>query len=141
MRKLIIKYFALSYIFTYKNKMYSYVRASTPITIAFCIMVSLVSDSDYPILSGNDFVGLGLLIIALFFGFVYFSHFPVKYNELDESQRWQYRNYTSQNLIPKIERAGFVELSSVKKRLKEFLPLIINVLTVLFTVLFVYFQK
>lgn len=141
MRKLIIKYFALNYIFTYKNKLYSYVRASTPITIAFCTMVLLVSDADYPILSGNDFISLGLLITALFFGFVYFSHFPVKYNELDESQKWQYGNYVQKEEMSQREYMEWLIIDAKQKNQKQTLPLAINIITVVATILFIYYNK
>ncbi len=77
-RKFAIKYFALGY----PSGM---LRASTiiyPLVVINGILVILLKSPSY--------FALSLLGIAVYFGFVYFRYYPVKFSELDKFQKYQY---------------------------------------------------
>ena len=91
MRKWLVKNFALDYMVSIFGKTYNAPRASRIIYPAFVItgIANLLNDN-WP--TPTLFVWFMYLLTAtsLFFGFVYFRFFPVKWEELDEFQKFQY---------------------------------------------------
>lgn len=96
MRKLIIKHFALDYIAIIFGQRTNWVRAANIIFPLFCINgVYSIKTETYPLETTIGIILLALLVIALFFGFVYFKLYPVKWEELDRMQKWQYGHAAS----------------------------------------------
>lgn len=91
MRKILVKHFVLDYWFIIFGRRFSAPRASRIIFPLMCITGYLVSiNKKYP---EPDFIIWCLYILlalALFFGFVYFRIKPAKWEELDDSQKFQY---------------------------------------------------
>lgn len=86
MRKFIVKHFALSYSIKIGKWNISAVRASRIIFPLFVATGFALTYTGWNIVT----ILLGVLtIISLFLGFVYFEIFPVKYRELDPSQKKQ----------------------------------------------------
>lgn len=91
MRKFLVKHFVLDYWFILFGRRFSAPRASRIIYPLMLLTGSLVAvNPNYP---KPDFC-LWLLYLttatALFFGFIYFRIKPAKWDELDESQKFQY---------------------------------------------------
>lgn len=91
MRKFIVRNFALGYYVKMFGKVWGAPRASR---IIFPLMVitgvlNLYNES-YPTPNLYVTVSLVLTALALFFGFFYFRWFPVRYSELDFSQKIQF---------------------------------------------------
>ena len=82
-RKLIVKYFALNYI----GKKLTGLRAGTIILPLVIINGLITAFYDF------NLIAFFPLAIALYFGFVYFIGNPVKWNELDKSQKFQYGSW------------------------------------------------
>lgn len=82
-RKLIVKYFALNYI----GKKFTGLRAGVIILPLFIINGLVTAFYDFNLLVFFP------LAIALYFGFVYFIGNPIKWNELDKSQKFQYGSW------------------------------------------------
>lgn len=86
-----MKHFVLDYRLKIFGKMYNAPRASR---IIFPIMVITgyfaVTNPNYPTPTSFVWFLYTLLTIALFFGFVYFRINPVKWEELDDFQKFQY---------------------------------------------------
>ena len=99
MRKLLIKHFVLDYMFTIFGTTFNAPRASRIIFPIFVITGWFcVTNDNYP----TPYLGLWLLylltVIVLYFGFIHFRFFKVKYKELDEFQKWQYGLYKPETL-------------------------------------------
>jgi hypothetical protein len=90
MRKLLVKLFVGDIIVVIFGKALNYVRAANIIWPSFMLLSYLIMDKDYPIISGNDFVGIAIVSIAVFFGFFYFKLHPAEWEEMDDMQKWQY---------------------------------------------------
>lgn len=90
MRKLILNLFALNYRVKIFGNLINQLRASTIIFPLFLLMmISFIVNSMI-----LKFISIPLLIIAVFYGFVYFIIFPIKENDLkylDKSQLNQYK--------------------------------------------------
>ena len=101
MRKLIVKYFALDYFYNIFGWKLNGPRAGSIILPLFILTgLSLIFFTpDYPNPSFITWVLYLLDIIALFFGFVYFHFKPVKWEELDENQKFQY-GFSGKELTP-----------------------------------------
>jgi hypothetical protein len=91
MRKLIVKHFALDYFITIFGKKFNAPRASRVIFPLFLLtgFTLIFFTPDYPEPSPILWTFYILDLTALFFGFVYFRIWPVKWEELDESQKFQ----------------------------------------------------
>jgi len=83
MRKFLVKHFVLDY---FIGK-YHFPRASRIIFPLFMITGYLHIEPDF-----FSWCMIGVTVVALFFGFVYFRMFPVSRYELDTSQKKQYDN-------------------------------------------------
>lgn len=92
MRKFIIKNFALDHISVVFGKPINWVRAANWLYPSFLIagLYSLYNGADF--MNPIGIVILIWLVVMIFFGFVYFRIRPVKWHELDTSQKWQYGN-------------------------------------------------
>lgn len=90
MRKLIVKYFALDYKCEFFGKTVTFVRAANVIAPVFFLNGILAIANESGPRTTLELIALGLLAIVLFLGFIYFRIKPVKFNELDESQKYQY---------------------------------------------------
>lgn len=94
MRKLILNLFALGYRAKIFGTLISQLRASVIIFPLFLsMMISFIIDSMI-----LKFISIPLLIIAVFYGFVYFMIFPIKEKDLkylDKSQLNQYNIYNN----------------------------------------------
>lgn len=118
MRKILIKYFALSYSFKTNNKTWSLLRAAVPISILMSVSIILgmlrysdILTSSLLMISVNI-----LLLISLFIGFIYFklnSTKPIEYEELDGVQKLTFSklpNYKLQKYqqieVKKLEQKG-----------------------------------
>lgn len=93
-RQFIVKHFALDYMsrtFIFFGAYRSAPRASR---IIYPLMVITgfisVTNPDWPNPTFIIWMLYGLLAISLFLGFVYFKFFPVKWEELDNFQKYQY---------------------------------------------------
>jgi hypothetical protein len=99
MRKWLVKNFVLDYMVSIFGKTYNAPRASRIIYPAFVITgIANVFNDNWP--TPTLFVWFMYLLTAtsLFFGFVYFRFFPVKWEELDEFQKLQYGMFPYANL-------------------------------------------
>lgn len=100
-RQFLVKNFVLDYTVKLFGKMYNAPRASR---IIYPLMVITgyfsTTNPDWP--TPTLFVWLLYLILAaaLFFGFVYFRIYPVKWKELDEFQKFQYGLHKPESLAP-----------------------------------------
>jgi hypothetical protein len=87
MRQLLVKFFVLDYFFKVFGVRFNIPRASAIIYPLFSITCILV------IFSAPEIITWTLCLlnaIAIFFGFVYFRIKPVKWQELDTLQKFQY---------------------------------------------------
>lgn len=101
MRKLLIKHFVLDYMFTIFGTTFNAPRASRIIFPVFVVTgFFCATNDDYP----TPYLGLWILYaitaIVLYFGFVHFRFFKVKYKELDEFQKFQYGLHKPESLTP-----------------------------------------
>jgi hypothetical protein len=102
MRKWLVKNFVLDYMVSIFGKKYNAPRASRIIYPVFVITgIANVFNDNWP--TPTLFVWFMYLLTAtsLFFGFVYFRFFPVKWGELDEFQKFQYGHFPYANLTTK----------------------------------------
>ena len=99
MRKFLVKNFVLDYMVSIFGKTYNAPRASRIIFPTFVITgIANVLNDNWP--TPTLFVWFMYLItlLVLFFGFVYFRFFPVKWEELDEFQKLQYGSFNNHKL-------------------------------------------
>lgn len=91
MRHLIVKFFALDYLYNIFGWRLNGARAGTIILPLFCITGILLAffTPDYPTPTPLLWFVYWLDALVLFFGFVYFRFYPVKWEELDNSQKLQ----------------------------------------------------
>ena len=92
MRQLIVKHFALNYTFKVFNINITSLRASRIIAPLFLITGILVAFFTPMWPTPTLLLWLFYLLdaIAVFFGFIYFKFKPVKWDELDKDQKYQY---------------------------------------------------
>ena len=90
MRSIIVKLFALDYICRAFGKTVNFVRVANVIFPLMCITGVLTVLQGYAFESVLGIVCLALLSVSIFFGFVYFRLKPIKWEELDDSQKWQF---------------------------------------------------
>ena len=95
MRTLIVKFFALDYIVKIGNKKINFVRASNILFPLFCWNGYEVASGGYIYESTSGLISFFILLIAIYFGFFYFKKHPVKFYELDKSQKWQFGQHTT----------------------------------------------
>ncbi len=99
LRKLIIKHFVLDYTISIFGKTYSAPRASRIIFPVFVVTGYFVATNpNYPTPSFLIWVLYFLTALVLYFGFVYFRFFPVKFSELDDKQKLQYGHFAYESL-------------------------------------------
>lgn len=96
MRKFIVKHFALDYICKVYGYTFNFVRPATFIFPLFVINGILAIKYDYPMW---QIVFLIPLAISLFIGFLYFRFFPIKWQELELEQLFQYKAAIERNAI------------------------------------------
>jgi len=89
MRKLIVKYFALDYICRVFGKSVNFVRAANVIFPLMCLSGILMMANAGIIFT----MSLILTLLSLFLGFVYFRISPIKWEELDKNQKWQFGKF------------------------------------------------
>ncbi len=91
MRKFLVRNFVLDYTFNFFGVRYNAPRASRIIFPLFLITGLFVAmNPDWPTPTPLIWFLYFLVFTSLFFGFVYFKIFPVKWEELDEFQKYQY---------------------------------------------------
>lgn len=91
MKKLITRFFALNYIAKAFGRTFIFARAANIIFPLFCIAGMMTAvQGDYLTNSFLGIVVLSLLSIAVFFGFFFWKQSPVKWEDLDDNQKWQY---------------------------------------------------
>jgi hypothetical protein len=91
MRKWLVKNFVLDYQHKLFGKMWNAPRASRIIFPLFVITGFLTARNlDWPEPTPLIWFMYLLCAISLYFGFVHFQIFPVKWEELDEFQKYQY---------------------------------------------------
>lgn len=98
-RELIVKNFVLDYSITIFGKTYNAPRASRVIFPVFVITGYFVATNpNYP--TPNVFLWFmyAITAVVLYFGFVYFRFFPVKFDELDNQQKLQYGHFSYDKL-------------------------------------------
>lgn len=99
MRKWLVKNFVLDYTINILGKTYNAPRASRIIFPAFVITgIANILNDNWPTPTMFVWVMYLLTASALFFGFVYFRFFPVKWGELDEFQKFQYGSVKNDSL-------------------------------------------
>lgn len=113
MRKFIVKHFAMDYICKVFGYTFNFVRPATFIFPLFVLNGIIAIKYDYPTW---QIIFLIPLVVSLFLGFLYFRFFPVKWQELDMEQLFQYqsvikRNVIRQEIIPEMVNS-FNEASS-----------------------------
>lgn len=96
MRKFIVKYFALDYICKVFGYTFNFTRSASFIFPLFVFNALLVMKFDYQIWQILTALPLA---ISLFIGFIYFRFAPVKWQELDNEQLFQYRIAIEKDLI------------------------------------------
>ncbi|MBE7660702.1 hypothetical protein [Tenacibaculum finnmarkense] len=85
LRKLIVKYFALSYITKIFGKEIYMLRGATPLSVSFSlVMIGAILDNDY-----LYYTAFAAFIVFVYIGFIYFrsSKNSVKWDELDDVQK------------------------------------------------------
>ena len=87
-RGFFVKYFALNYI----GKKFTGLRAGTIIFPLFIINGLVTAFFDF------NLIVFFPLAVALYFGFLYFIGNPIKWSELDKSQKFQYGSWEYSNL-------------------------------------------
>lgn len=92
MRQLLVKFFVLDYFLKVFGVRYNMPRASAIIYPLFVITGFLIAyfTPEWPTPTILLWVFYALDAIALFFGFIYFKIKPVKWEELDTLQKFQY---------------------------------------------------
>lgn len=91
MRKFLVKNFVLDYQFKFLGKHFNSPRASRIIFPLFVITgIANVLNDNFPAPTLLIWVLYILTATALFFGFVYFQIYPVKFSELDKYQKLLY---------------------------------------------------
>ena len=91
MRKFLVKNFVLDYKIKFFGKCYNAPRASRIIFPLFVITGTANALNDnFPTPTTLIWVLYALTVLALFFGFVYFHTYPVKFLELDNYQKLLY---------------------------------------------------
>jgi len=88
LRQFIVKFFALYWsIKVSKTKYLSFLRCGPIIwsSIAILGFVLVYAESNLPVILASAWMAF-----CLFVGFIYFDFFPVKWEELDKSQKIQY---------------------------------------------------
>ncbi len=93
MRKLIVKYLALSYKVRVFGKEFAFVRAANVIVpVMLLLFLALLNNKNYPV--PDLFTWVMLAITAVVWGvvLVYLRIKPVNWEELDREQKWYYGN-------------------------------------------------
>ena len=96
-RNLIIKLFALDYIVKIGKRSSNFLRAANIIFPLSALVSVLVIEDSWEVPMFLILIAVFALIVSLFFGFIYFRYYPVTFDELDTSQKWQYgkNNYSA----------------------------------------------
>lgn len=119
LRKFIVKHFVLDYMINIFGTYFNAPRASR---IIYPLMIITgwfaVTNPDWPNPTLIIWILYGLLATALFLGFVYFRIFPVKWEELDDLQKYQYGKVKANELT--IEQ--FKEWHSILETLMQKYP-------------------
>lgn len=98
-RELIVKHFVLDYTMKLFGKTYSAPRASRVIFPVFVVTGYFVATNpNYPTPSFLLWVLYALTATVLYFGFVHFRFYPVKFSELDNQQKLQYGHFAYNSL-------------------------------------------
>jgi hypothetical protein len=91
MREFLVKNFVLDYRIKLFGKCYNAPRASRIIFPLFIITgVANILNENFPTPNLFVWVMYALTAMAIFFGFVYFHIYPVKFSELDKYQKYLY---------------------------------------------------
>ena len=99
MREFLVRNFVLDYQIKLFGKTYNAPRASRIIYPLMAITGWFaVTNPNYPTPTFFVWILYALLATALFFGFVYFRIHPVKWEELDDYQKFQYGFFPYVNL-------------------------------------------
>lgn len=102
MRKFLVKNFVLDYRIKLFGSCYNAPRASRIIFPLFVVTgMTNALNENFPTPTTFIWIMYSLTALALFFGFIYFSYFPVKFSELDSYQKLQYGFATPYRLTEK----------------------------------------
>lgn len=115
MRNLIVKLFALNYTAVLFGKSISFPRAANMIVPVMCLTATW-----------TNLVTILLLALAIFIPFVYLRFYPAQYNELDRDQKLQWLKI----------KGKYFNLVSQKIIFQGIPLLLVNVLAILFTILY-----
>jgi hypothetical protein len=113
MRKWLVKNFVLDYMITLFGETYNAPRASRIIFPIFIITGILVATNpNWPNPTILIWFMYFVTAISLFFGFIYFRLYPVKWEELDEFQKFQYGFFNGETLSSE----QFIEWIKIKNK-------------------------
>jgi hypothetical protein len=113
MRKFLVKNFVLDYQIKLFGKCYNAPRASRIIFPLFVITgMANALNYDFPTPTTLIWFLYALTALALFFGFIYFHIFPVKFSELDNYQKLLYGSFA----FDKLTKKEIKEFEKIKKK-------------------------
>ncbi len=93
MRKLIVKYLALSYRVKVFGKEFTFVRAANVIVpLLLLLFLALLNNENYPIPDFFTWVMLEVNAVVWLIVLGYLKMHPVQWHELDREQKWFYGN-------------------------------------------------
>jgi hypothetical protein len=114
MRKFLVKNFVLDYQIKLFKKCYNAPRASRIIFPLFVITgIANILNDNFPTPTILIWFLYALTALALFFGFVYFNIYPVKFSELDKYQKLLYGSVA-------LERLTKAEIEEFEKIIKDY---------------------
>lgn len=101
MRKFLVRNFVLDYRTKIFGKHYNSPRASRIIFPLFILTgIANILNKDFPTPNLLVWIMYALVGASLFFGFVYFRFYPVKFKELDDFQKLQFGYIKFEQLTP-----------------------------------------
>ncbi len=118
MRKLIVKYLALSYRVRLFGKEFAFVRAANVVVPMLLLLgYALINSESYPTPDLFTWVMLGVTLVLWSVIIVYLKAKPVKWNELDREQKWFWGNGIRMGKLPRnLTKLQMDEYESIDKR-------------------------
>lgn len=150
MRKLIVHLFALDYVCRVFGKTIRFVRPANVIFPLMCLAGSTVAISDSYIYETTlGLVLIPILLIAIFFGFMYFQVFGyAKWEEMTESQKYQYGlalfSMPQHEPLTVEQNMEWLELSTkhndifLEKRFYNLIPFLVNPIVFIATLIYLF---
>tara|TARA_R110000868_G_scaffold82264_7_gene232347 strand:- start:2496 stop:2858 length:363 start_codon:yes stop_codon:yes gene_type:complete len=115
-RKFLVKHFVLDYTVNLFGRHYNAPRASR-IIYPLMVITGFISGTnpDWPTPTLLIWALYLLVALALFLGFVYFRFYPVKWEELDKFQKFQYGHFPYANLT----KTQYQEWLKIRKQIQN----------------------